>query len=196
MRHSWWPPVRILSGRTTNCPVIFQALVRHALNLPLLWRQVTQSNDPFAVQSSTLPSYCPQPVMPRAEDRTLSFLPLPQPPMFFASSPILNVHFCLGATKSFIDFLLYQWLWGIPWHVLEEVTPKHKTFTRRWWWYELSERLSRKDSRIKVIRSYLTLPFCITGTAQWLLLPPLSLYRAGERTQHCADSECLSGGVS
>lgn len=116
-----------------------------------------QSWDSPAVWSSMLPSHCSQPVMPGAGCRTASFLLLPHPPMFSAFSPVWNLYFCLGGeTKSLVNSILYQWLWGIPWGVSEEITPKQIIFTRRWWWYELLERLFRKGSRIKVMMSYLT----------------------------------------
>lgn len=57
--------------------------------------------------------------------------------------------------------MLYQWLWGIPCGISEEVTPEQIIFTRRWQWCELFERLFRKSSRIKIMLSYLTLHFCI-----------------------------------
>lgn len=128
MRHTSWRTVRILSGRTTSCPVILQALVRHPLNLPPTSLRIS----PTVLWSSMLPSHCPQPVMPRARCKTSSFLLLPHSPMFSASSLDQNLYFCLGAdTKSLKNSILYQWLWGIPWGI-SEVNPEEIIFTRGW----------------------------------------------------------------
>lgn len=55
MRHARRLTVRILSGRTTSCPVILQALVRHPLNLPTYLFE-DKSHSPVIQQATfTLP---------------------------------------------------------------------------------------------------------------------------------------------
>lgn len=50
-----------------------------------------------------------------------------------------------------------------------------KCFTRRSWWCKLLEGLLRKNSRVKVITSYLILHFYIPSAAWWLLLASILL---------------------
>lgn len=81
MRHTRRLTVRILSGRTTSCPVILQALVRHPLNLPptsLKTSHTVLRSTCCVIQHATFT--LPQPVTPGAVCRTVSFLRLPHPP--------------------------------------------------------------------------------------------------------------------
>lgn len=107
--------------------------------------------------------------------------------MVSAPSPSLNLHFFLG-TKSLKDSTQYQWLWGVLWHVWEEVS------------LDLNASLEDhgganclKDCSGKTVGLRLSwvIWFCISISLVQhggFCLPLSSLWGAVERTQHCADS--------
>lgn len=61
----WYLPVRISSGRATGCLVIFQALVRYPLNVPLFPREFTKPShlisSSISAQTLNLTSQKPPP---------------------------------------------------------------------------------------------------------------------------------------